>query len=174
MASDSKRDRLPFEPGSKRKKSTDARSATPDAKAESRANAKPAASASSKAAATSRSQSRSESRPAARPQREPIPEAVSRRMIARIGAFSGTPTIFGVLSLVGSYFVVTREWFPLPSVAVLLVSMGFFGLGVLGVTYGALSASWDEYDEGTPLGWKEFKVNLARVRESFRSAGESD
>ena len=99
-----------------------------------------------------------------------IPEAVNRRMLARMGAFSGTPSILGVLVLVGSYFVITKEWFPLPSVAVLLVSMGCFGLGVVGLTYGALSASWDVGDEGSPLGWAEFQTNLGRLRQGWREA----
>jgi len=99
-----------------------------------------------------------------------IPEAVNRRMLARMGAFSGTPSILGVLVLVGSYFVITKEWFPLPSVAVLLVSMGCFGLGVVGLTYGALSASWDVDDEGSPLGWTEFQLNLGRLRQGWRDA----
>ncbi len=99
-----------------------------------------------------------------------IPEDVNRRMLARMGAFSGTPSILGVLVLVGSYFVITKEWFPLPSVAVLLVSMGCFGLGVVGLTYGALSASWDVGDEGSPLGWTEFQTNLARLRQGWREA----
>jgi hypothetical protein len=99
-----------------------------------------------------------------------IPPEVNRRMLARMGAFSGTPSILGVLVLVGSYFVITKEWFPLPSVAVLLVSMGCFGLGVLGLTYGALSASWDVGDEGSPLGWTEFQTNLARLRQGWREA----
>lgn len=170
MASDSSRDRLPFEPGKKRKKSAKSEQTSANRRPASSDKTEGDRAVKPKAASTAAKQSAAQT-PV---KREPIPEAVSRRMIARIGAFSGTPTIFGVLSLVGSYFVVTREWFPLPSIAVLLVSMGFFGLGVLGVTYGALSASWDEADEGTPLGWKEFKINLARVRESFRSAGQND
>jgi len=95
-------------------------------------------------------------------------------MLARMGAFSGTPSILGVLVLVGSYFTITKDWFPLPSVAVLLVSMGCFGLGVVGLTYGALSASWDEGDEGTPLGLKEFKTNFARLRQGWREAREEE
>jgi len=87
-----------------------------------------------------------------------------------MGLFSGTPTIFGILSLVGSYFVITKEWFPLPNVAVLLVSMGFFGLGVLGLSYGALSASWDEENEGSAIGITEFKTNLGRLTAAWRSA----
>lgn len=69
----------------------------------------------------------------------------------------------------GSYFVVTRDWFPLPNIASLLVSLGFFGLGVLGVSYGALSASWDEQDEGSQLGFQEFKTNLGRMFEAWKS-----
>jgi hypothetical protein len=47
--------------------------------------------------------------------------------------------------------------------------MGFFGLGVLGLTYGVLSASWDEEHPGSTLGWAEFTTNFGRMRETWRS-----
>jgi len=95
-------------------------------------------------------------------------------MIARVALFSGTPTLLGVLTLVGSYFAVSQAWFPLPNVAVLLVSMGCFGLGVIGVSYGVLSASWDEDRKGTALGMEEFQTNFGRLREAWRSARSND
>lgn len=36
-----------------------------------------------------------------------------------------------------------------------------FGGGLLGITYGALSASWDASREGSAWGWTEFKANTA-------------
>jgi hypothetical protein len=35
-----------------------------------------------------------------------------------------------------------------------------FGGGLLGITYGILSTSWDPRREGTALGWQELKANL--------------
>jgi len=56
------------------------------------------------------------------------------------------------------YLVINHGWLKVPNVAVVLLSMGFFGLGVLGLSYGVLSASWDEEILGSKL-W-EFKDKL--------------
>ena len=56
----------------------------------------------------------------------------------------------------------------LPPIAVLLVNMGLFGLGVLGITYGVLSASWDEERVGSWLGLGEFSTNWGRMVEVWR------
>jgi Photosynthesis affected mutant 68 len=164
MSSEPPRNRLPFEPG-KTQKSSDSKAAKTPKSQEKPAPIPTETSPKGKASGSSRQQT-----PKATRNANAIPEVVNRRMMARIGIFSGTPTLLGILSLVGSYFVVTREWFPLPSVAALLVSLGFFGLGVLGVSYGALSASWDEADEGSKLGFKEFKTNLGRMFEAWKSS----
>jgi hypothetical protein len=66
--------------------------------------------------------------------------------------------------------VVSKGLFDLPNTAVLLVSMGCFGLGVLGLSYGVLSASWDEEVSGSTLGWEEFNTNFGRMREAWRAA----
>jgi Photosynthesis affected mutant 68 len=166
MSSEPPRNRLPFEPG-KNRKSSDSKTANTPKSQEKPAAISTETSSKGNASSSSRQPTRKASKDA-----NTIPEVVNRRMMARIGLFSGTPTLLGILSLVGSYFVVTREWFPLPSIATLLVSMGFFGLGVLGVSYGALSASWDEEDEGSKLGLKEFKTNLGRMFEAWRASKE--
>lgn len=99
-----------------------------------------------------------------------VPEVVSRRMARRMGIFCGIPTGLGVLTFVVSYLVVTNQWFKLPNVVVVLVSMGCFGLGVVGLSYGVLSASWDEERVGSWFGWEEFTVNFGRVVASWRAA----
>lgn len=98
-----------------------------------------------------------------------IPKAVSDRMVGRVAFFSGVPTALGMLTFIVSYFIVKQELFKLPHTAVVLVSMGFFGLGVLGLSYGALSASWDEGTPGSLLGWQEFSLNFGRLRSAWRS-----
>ncbi|MEY2976799.1 MAG: PAM68 family protein [Prochlorotrichaceae cyanobacterium] len=97
-----------------------------------------------------------------------IPDSVSRRMVSRILVFSGIPTVLGISTFFASYLIVTREIFDLPNAAVLFVSLGCFGLGVLGLSYGVLSASWEEDLPGTLLGWQEFRVNLSRFLDAWR------
>lgn len=161
MASDSSRDRLPFEPAKKRKKDKAPKSAPAADSGGDRSE-------SAKTSPNPKNAAKPSASPSAQPQKAPIPESVSRRMITRMALFSGTPTSLGVLSLVGSYFIIQKEWFPLPSIAVLLVSSGLFGLGVLGLSYGLLSASWDEADPGSKLGWREFQTNFGRMRQAWK------
>jgi hypothetical protein len=103
-----------------------------------------------------------------------IPDVVSRRMLRRMALFSGIPTVFGMSTFVLSYWVVSHDLIQLPTYAVLLVSLGWFGLGVLGLTYGVLSASWDEETLGSKLGWAEFTTNFGRMTEAWRSQKSQD
>ncbi|XWK86676.1 MAG: PAM68 family protein [Phormidium sp.] len=103
-----------------------------------------------------------------------IPAAVSERMLRRMGLFSGIPAVFGISTFIISYFVITHGWFQLPNSAVVLVSMGFFGLSVLGLSYGAISASWDEDRPGGIFGWQEFTTNFGRLTEAWRSARQKN
>ena len=157
MASESEPNRLPFEPAKKRQKPP--------------AQTKPNAAESVKqpkqvpAAKTKSEQGRRLTK-----EEMAIPKVVSDRMARRAALFSGTPTFLGVAIFFISYYIVSHGWFKLPNVAVLLVSMGFFGLGVLGLSYGILSASWDEERVGGSLGWQEFKVNLGRMVSAWRSS----
>ena len=142
------KDRLPFEPAKKnRKKSAKSQPATPASKQEAENREKPTETA--------------------------IPAIVSQRMLRRIAGFCGLPTTLGILTFIASYVVVSHNWFKLPNVAVVFVSMGFFGLGVLGLSYAVLSASWDEEIPGSPLGWNEFTLNWGRMRSAWRSKSQS-
>ncbi|HEY9692356.1 MAG TPA: PAM68 family protein [Oculatellaceae cyanobacterium] len=98
-----------------------------------------------------------------------VPTVVSNRMIRRVAFFSGLPTAMGMLTFIISYLIVSKEWFNLPNVAVVIISISFFGLGVLGLSYGVLSASWDEDRIGNLLGWNEFTTNLGRMTAAWRS-----
>jgi Photosynthesis affected mutant 68 len=97
-----------------------------------------------------------------------IPEVVSRRMIKRMALFSGVPSALGMSTFIVSYLVVSKDLVALPTYAVLLVSLGWFGLGVVGLSYGVLSASWEEDQPGTRLGIDEFKLNWGRMTENWK------
>lgn len=146
---------LPFEPKSKTK------SEKPKSTMRSAANK-------SAAAQSDRKPAKRNSAPQQNSQS--IPEVVSRRMAKRMLIFSGIPTLLGLSSFPVSYFIFSSHAIDLPNVAVLLISLGFFGLGVLGLSYGVLSASWDEDQPGSALGITEFKLNLGRTIENWKLA----
>lgn len=98
-----------------------------------------------------------------------IPEVVSNRMATRMAVCCGVPSLMGLLTFPLCYVIVKQELFELPNVAVVLVSMGFFGLGVVGLSYGVISASWEEELPGSFLGWSEFRLNFGRVIESWQT-----
>lgn len=147
--SSQERDRLPFEPAKNRQKPAKHSVTQPKAEVSS----------------TSKAVSRSE---------RGIPEIVSKRMLRRVAWFSGVPTLFGFSTFFVSYFIVSQNLFKLPHVAVVLVSMGFFGLGVLGLSYGALSASWDEDRLGSWLGWGEFTTNWGRMTGAWQATAKKN
>lgn len=160
MSSESKRDRLPFEPG-KRKKSA-------------KKDSQPAKQQNQQLASTAKTdKTEVKSPPPTRPltkEERAIPEIVSNRMVRRMAILCGIPSALGMLTFIVSYWIVINEMFELPNTAVVLVSLGFFGLGVLGLSYGVLSASWDPEVSGTVVGWGEFTTNLGRMTQAWREA----
>lgn len=129
------------------------------------------AKAASKPVGKSRAQRAQGARPgnAARPKgSQVIPEAVAQRMLRRIAIATGVPSLLGMAVFVGSYLLVSRQIFDVPPVATLLASGACFLLGVVGLSYGVLSASWEEAP-GTLLGSEQLAVNISRVRSSLRA-----
>ncbi len=102
-----------------------------------------------------------------------IPEVVSRRMVRRMAVFCGTPSALAIASLFAFYWIVQHHWFELPPAAAQLTSLGFFGLGVLGLSYGLISASWEEDRPGGWFGWQEFRLNLGRMTAAWRQARQA-
>lgn len=151
--------RLPFEPRTKRKKTV---------------KAPPEPVVSSSKTASKKDKPQKTQPQTASSESMAVPEVVSKRMVRRMAWLCGVPSVLGIATFFVSYFLVTQAGLKLPNVAVVLVSMGFFGLGVLGLSYGVISASWDEDVPGTKLGWQEFTTNLGRMTSAWRSAGQKD
>lgn len=156
MPADSEQDRLPFEPKRKRK-------GTQKAKVESTTEKK---------TQTPRASQSSQAPRKYRREDADIPEIVSRRMFRRMIFFSGIPVILGLLVFFASYVIIVQGIAELPNVVVLLMTLACFGLSVVGLSYGALSASWEEDSLGTMLGFEQFQVNFERLIGSWRQARE--
>ena len=97
-----------------------------------------------------------------------IPEAVSNRMARRIAIATGVPTLMGMGVFIGSYLLVTRHIAEVPTGVTLAASGGCFLLGVLGLSYGVLSASWEDAP-GSLLGNEQIGVNIGRLRSSLKA-----
>ncbi|GJD15875.1 hypothetical protein RIVM261_008310 [Rivularia sp. IAM M-261] len=155
MSAEPERNNLPFEPKSKPKKAN---------KKASGQKEQPV-----KQAVVKQSEKKENRKAPYKKEEMAIPKVVSDRMVKRVAVFSGIPTFLGIASLVVSYLLSAYAHIKLPPIAVLLVNMGLFGLGVLGITYGVLSASWDTEHPGTLFGFSEFSTNWGRMVEGWRA-----
>ncbi len=100
-----------------------------------------------------------------------IPDVVSQRMVRRMAIFSGVPSFLGMFTFIAAYFLISQNIYPdLPNYAVVATSLLFLGLGVVGLSYGLLSASWDERSEGSLLGFEQFPDNFGRMQEAWKGA----
>ncbi|MCS5705419.1 MAG: PAM68 family protein [Cyanobacteriota bacterium] len=97
-----------------------------------------------------------------------IPEAVANRMARRIAVATGIPSVLGMGVFIGSYVLVSRQILDIPPGATLVASGACFLLGVLGLSYGVLSASWED-QPGSLLGNEQIGVNISRLRASIKA-----
>jgi hypothetical protein len=166
----SSRKRLPFEPGGK-----SSSKATADQKSSAKSTTKSARTTPQAVSPKQKSTTSSSKRDqrASKSTGSAIPEAVSNRMLRRMLGFSGIPTVMGIMTFFVSYYLVVNQVVEIPSYFVLLVTLGCFGLGVVGLTYGVLSASWDEERPGSLVGLDEFRVNFGRMTSAWGSKSES-
>jgi len=97
-----------------------------------------------------------------------IPDVVANRMARRIAIASGVPSLLGMAVFVVSYLLVSRQILDIPPGITLVASGGLFLLGVLGLSYGVLSSSW-ETEPGSLLGSEQIGLNVGRLRQSLRA-----
>ncbi len=151
MAKNSKKNRLPFEPSSNKKKPVKtAPKSQNDSVKEKVTQKKPKKNSNSDASLSA------------------IPKVVSNRMIRRMVVFSGIPTALGISSFFIFYWLFSRHLLDFPPYLVVFVSAGLFGLGVIGLSYSIFSASWDENRPGGLIGFAEFKINFGRTVAAWR------
>lgn len=105
---------------------------------------------------------------AKRPRQQVIPDAVANRMARRIAIATGIPTLMGMGVFIASYLVVSRGIADIPPGATLVASGACFLLGLVGLSYGVLSSSWED-TPGSLLGREQIGLNISRVRDSIRA-----
>jgi hypothetical protein len=142
-------ERIPFEPNNRSKKAKEAKKLP--------------------TAPVVANKSKSKANSSVKQDSQDIPDEVNRRIIRRAALFCGIPTGLGITTFFVSYILVSRHIVDLPTSAVVLLSMLFLGIGVLGLSYGAISASWDEGRIGSWWGGDEFKKNFGHLKEAWKS-----
>ena len=102
-----------------------------------------------------------------------VPEIVANRMIGRIAAFFGIPVFGGLAIFVGAYFYGKSTDTVIQPSVIAYATQAPFVLGLIGITYGIMSASWEPENDGSLLGIDEFKINLQRVRDGLKRTSET-
>ena len=101
-----------------------------------------------------------------------IPKYIADRMARRIFFTAGIPTIMGMSVFVVSYIIVTRNIAEIPPSSTIAISALFFLLGLGGLSFGILSASWDK-EPGSFFGIENIPLNIERAKAAFRPASQN-
>ena len=101
-----------------------------------------------------------------------IPKYVADRMAKRIFFTAGIPTIMGMSVFVVSYIIVTKNIAEIPPSSTIAISALFFLLGLAGLSFGILSASWDK-EPGTFFGIENIPMNIQRAKAAFKPATQN-
>ena len=101
-----------------------------------------------------------------------IPKYVADRMARRIFFTAGIPTVLGMSVFVISYFVVTKNIAEIPPSSTITISALFFLIGLGGLSFGILSASWDK-EQGSILGLENISLNIKRAKAAFKPASQN-
>lgn len=97
-----------------------------------------------------------------------MPEAVGDRMLKRMIFGFGVPMTLGFVSFAA--FIISARYYDMTirPTTVAVTTQAVFALGVVGITYGPLSASWDEDREGSLFGFEEVGKNFQNLLASMR------
>ncbi len=107
-----------------------------------------------------------------KPSSSGIPKYVADRMARRIFFTAGIPTILGMSVFVVSYIIVTKNIAEIPPSSTIAISALFFLLGLAGLSFGILSASWDK-EPGSFFGIENIPMNIERAKAAFKPASQN-
>ena len=93
-------------------------------------------------------------------------------MARRIFFTAGIPTILGMSVFVVSYIIVTKNIAEIPPSSTIAISALFFLLGLAGLSFGILSASWDK-EPGSFFGIENIPMNIQRAKAAFKPATQN-
>ena len=107
-----------------------------------------------------------------KPKSSGIPKYVADRMARRIFFTAGIPTLMGMSVFVISYLIVSKNIAEIPPSSTIAISALFFLIGLAGLSYGILSASWDK-ESGSFFGIENIPLNIQRAKSAFRPASQN-
>ena len=102
-----------------------------------------------------------------------IPERVAQRMGKRMLPFVGIPLFGSFASFIGFWYMAVYRDMEFQPALVATTSFVFLAIGLLGITYSMLSASWDDDREGSGLGLDEFQTNVGNLKEGLARTKEN-
>lgn len=103
-----------------------------------------------------------------------IPERVASRMGKRMIPFVGIPLFGSMGAFVLFWYLATYQNLEFQPAMVATTTVAFLVLGLLGITYSVMSASWDpDGPEGSALGLEEFKTNVGNLKDGLARSKEN-
>ncbi|KAL3902300.1 MAG: hypothetical protein SGILL_010872 [Bacillariaceae sp.] len=102
-----------------------------------------------------------------------IPEKVAQRMGKRMLPFVGIPLFGSMASFIGFWYMATYRDMEFQPVLVATTSLVLLAVGIVGITYSIMSASWDDDREGSMLGTDEFAQNVDNIKTGLSRSREN-
>mmetsp|Transcript_66474 Transcript_66474/g.110537 ORF Transcript_66474/g.110537 Transcript_66474/m.110537 type:complete len:261 (+) Transcript_66474:72-854(+) len=99
-----------------------------------------------------------------------MPEVVADRMLKRIVPFAGIPVLGAFALFSGFWYANTQLGLDLPPSIVAYSTQALFFLSFAGISWGVMSTSWDEAEEGSLLGTEEVSKNTRAMQDGLSSA----
>lgn len=102
-----------------------------------------------------------------------IPEKVAMRMGRRMLPFVGVPLFGGMAAFVAFWYFATYKNVQFQPALVAFTTIGLLAIGLLGITYSVMSASWDPDREGSAMGFDEFSNNIENLKSGLKRSREN-
>eukprot|EP00536_Pseudo-nitzschia_multiseries_P012619 jgi/Psemu1/244743/estExt_Genewise1.C_4920034 len=96
-----------------------------------------------------------------------IPEKVAQRMGKRMLPFVGIPLFGSMGAFAGFWYMATYRDMEFQPVLVAGTTIALLLIGLVGITYSMMSASWDPEREGSVLGTDEFSRNIENIKDGL-------
>jgi len=87
--------------------------------------------------------------------------------------FVGVPLFGGMGAFVAFWYFATYKNYEFQPALVAFSTIAILVVGLLGITYSVMSASWDVEEEGSVLGFEEFGKNLGSIRDGLKRTREN-
>eukprot|EP00559_Dactyliosolen_fragilissimus_P008232 CAMPEP_0184857896 /NCGR_PEP_ID=MMETSP0580-20130426/3045_1 /TAXON_ID=1118495 /ORGANISM="Dactyliosolen fragilissimus" /LENGTH=228 /DNA_ID=CAMNT_0027353759 /DNA_START=241 /DNA_END=927 /DNA_ORIENTATION=- len=107
------------------------------------------------------------------PNQAVIPEVVAMRMGKRMLPFVGLPLFGGMGAFVAFWYFATYKNLEFQPALVAFTTIAMLAIGLVGITYSIMSASWDPENEGSTLGFEEIKTNLGNIKAGLQRSRDN-